>query len=294
MQLRGEAKQNALRHNDWPSIASALSDQFSYLSNQEIIISQLDNLHQEQKETLSEYAERARKLLKQRNSTYNFLSDEQKKEHNRTARKAFARGLKDNKLRERLLIRGALEDTIAYSIEAENDTMSQVPNNELFCRSCRNIGHREKDCKRRLNETSMINSFVSALRTFSINTDRSMNNRPINLNNQRLNMNSNRPPLLNSQNTPMYNRNVPPNNRNMTRPNMYNNGNNSANNRFNNNQTTNQNRPTNNNQNAQNQQNRQINNIYFEDDEQSDSEENYESDSSEVTEEDFDDYAENQ
>lgn len=281
LQLRGEAKQIALRHDDWPTIASALESHFAYLSNQEILISQLDNLHQEQKESLSEYAERARKLLRERNSTYSLLSEEQKREHNRTARKAFAKGLRENRLRERLLIRGAssLEDAIAYSIEAENDTATQVANNELFCRACRNIGHRERDCRRRTNDTNVINSFVSALRSFSINANRMpLNNRPMNLNNRNPNImnrnNFSRPQIPNTQNA-----NLPLNNRSNNRS-AESGNNNRFNNQTNRQPQTNQTRQT-----SANNQSRQVNSFFYEENDMSDEETQFEEENSETEDE---------
>lgn len=113
-------------------------------------------------------------MLCDRNATYNSLSNEQKKEHNRIARKAFARGIKDPKLKDRLLTRGAnsLEDAIAYAIEAGSDALTTVPKSELFCRTCRTNGHRELECTRKNNDGNIVNSLVSALRTFSIDANK--------------------------------------------------------------------------------------------------------------------------
>lgn len=172
LQLRGEAKSVVLSLNnaDWEKIKSTLLDHFAYLSNQNILISQLENLHQEKNETLTEFSARARKLLSDRNATYNYLSEEQKKEHNRIARRASAKGVNDPKLKDRLLTRGAnsLEVAIAYAIEAESDALATIPGSELFCRVCRITGHREKDCRRQMGGGNVVNSLVSALRTFSI------------------------------------------------------------------------------------------------------------------------------
>lgn len=283
LQLRGEAKTVAVEFEDWPSISAALQSHFAYLSNQDILISKLDNLHQEPKESLSEYSERVRKLLRERNSTYTHLSDEQKKEHNRTARKAFAKGLRDNRLKDRLLIRGAssLEDAIAYSIEAENDTMTQVPNNELFCRACKNIGHRERDCRRRMDDNTMINSFVSALRSFSINANRTPSN--------------NRPQMPNNRNTNFLNRNNFNKQPNFQQPNVNRNSNfvpnrqpftPKENTQFSNNNQSNRQRPQGNQpgQMASNSQPRQRGNFFYDQEEVSDSEPQYESESSDIEE----------
>lgn len=176
LQLRGEAKSVVLGVNNanWETIRETLLSHFSYLSNQSVLISQLENLHQGDTETLTDYAARARKLLIDRNATYNHLSEEQKREHNRIARRAFAKGVKDSKLKDRLLTRGAssLEDAIAYAIEAESDAMMIIPKSELFCKTCRNNGHREHECRRKMDGGNVVNSLVSALRSLSTGNNR--------------------------------------------------------------------------------------------------------------------------
>lgn len=89
-QLRGESRNVALNMNDadCPEIKDKLLSYFGHLSNKHILTSQIENLHQEKDETLTQYADRARKLLTERNMTYHYLSEEQSNEHNRTARKA--------------------------------------------------------------------------------------------------------------------------------------------------------------------------------------------------------------
>lgn len=229
LQLRGEAKNVALNteNSDWHSIRQALLKHFAHLSEQEILISQLDNLQQNKNETLSEYAKRARELLRDRNSTYDSLSEEQKREHNRMARKAFARGIKNQKLKDRLLIRGAstLEDAIAYAIEAENDAAYLIPNNELYCRICRNNGHRERDCRRRENDGNVINTLVNTLRSFSTLGNRnigygSRDAYPMNRNGYNRN-NTNQPRQYGNQNNWGNNRNYGPNTNQRYNPNDY-------------------------------------------------------------------------
>lgn len=174
LQLRGEAKTLVLEMEDlrWEQIKEKLLSHFSYLSNQNVLISQLENMNQGKDESLDEYATKARKLLRDRDATYKHLSGEQKKEHNRIARRAFTRGIKDQKLRERLITRGSnsLEDAIAFAIEAENDEKTAIPRNEQFCTVCRVNGHRERDCKRKLNEGNLMTTLVSALQGNTINS----------------------------------------------------------------------------------------------------------------------------
>lgn len=180
LQLRGEGKILIMNlvDADWSTIKDTLLSHFSYLSNQNILTSQLENLHQDKNESLNEYAIRTRKLLGDKNATYTFLSHEHRLEHNRLARRAFPRGLNETKLKDRLLTRGAnsLEDAIAYVIEAENDALTMIPNSELYCGSSRSNGHRERNCKRKLGDSTIINSLVTALKSFSVSNGRSTSN----------------------------------------------------------------------------------------------------------------------
>lgn len=229
LQLRGEARDaiKNIENLDWPVIREHLLHYFSHLTNKNVVSSQLENLHQNDNESISDYANRARQLLRQKNLAYNHLTEDQKIEHNRTARKAFTKGIKNQNLREKLLIRCAssLEDAIAYAIEAEYDNITQIPNNEIFCRFCKMIGHRENQCRRK-NQNGGINQLISALRSLSSSTPNRMypsqrnNQRPTQLlNPQPHNSNWNR-----NDNNPNNNYNKNPN-RNQSpnqRPNLHN------------------------------------------------------------------------
>lgn len=181
MQLRGEAKRTVLELGDesWNGIRSLLLEYFAYLSNKNILTSQLENLRQEKNETLTTYAERARELLQEKNATYDYLTPEQKEEHNRLAKKAFAKGIKDIKLKDRMLTRDAtsLEDAIAYAIESENEKSFQISQNELFCRFCRLNGHREIECRRKNVNGDSLNTLITTLQSFSPNRPNFGNNR---------------------------------------------------------------------------------------------------------------------
>lgn len=261
LQLRGEARSviSNMEDQNWYNIKPKLRSHFSHLSNRNIITSQLENLRQEYNESLSEYANRARKLLRERNSTFGYLTEDQRSEHNRTARRAFSKGIKNFRLRDRLLIRGAnsLEDAISYAIEAENDATYLVPNNELFCKICKTNGHREQNCGRRnpndLNLSSLLYALNDARRPYNNRQYNNYNNPniPRNFNNNRnynresyenYNRNNNR--NYNRDNNENYNRN---NNGNYNRNNNENYGRNNGNNRnwndpYNNENNTQQNR----------------------------------------------------
>lgn len=234
LQLRGEARQIIINNEDpnWENIKIKLLAHFAHLSNREIIASKLENLHQNEKETITEYAERARKLLIEKNRIYTHLTEDQRLEHNRTARRAFSKGITNQKLKERLTIRGAntLEDAIAYAIESENDALNEIATNELYCQFCRSPGHRQKDCRRKNSENSGISQLIAALRGLNnTNQNRRMSNFNQNRDNRR---NSNN--WSNNDNNNGWNRN---------NSNRFNNGgwNQNSSNSFNNNRNWNNN-----------------------------------------------------
>lgn len=173
LQLRGEPRTliAGLQNANWGTIKELLLNKFSYLSNKKILQSQLENIKQERNESVAQYADRTRKLLKERNSTMSSMSEDLRLEYNRQARISFTRGLKDPKLQDRLKTRGAqsLEDAAAYAIEADNDTQNTIPNIELFCTACRRNGHRERNCMRKNYNNTNLNGLLSALRANNIN-----------------------------------------------------------------------------------------------------------------------------
>lgn len=171
LQIRGEARNaiETLERTEWQAIREKLKSYFSYLANKDIINSKLENLKQEKDENLNQFIDRTRKLLQEKNSIYGNLSHEQKNEHNKMARRAFARGVRDIKLRERLQIHGAntLEDAIAYSIETENYITNQITDREMYCGYCKNTGHRERNCFRKEQGSGPVNNLISALRSIN-------------------------------------------------------------------------------------------------------------------------------
>lgn len=276
LQLRGEARDAVgnLFDSSYDEMKDKLLKHFAYLVNKDIVTSQLENLRQEPKETVSEYAERARKLLREKCNTYRYLSDEHKKEYDRTARRAFAKGMKDLKIRDRLLTRGSssMEDAISYAIEAEYDAINSVANSELFCGYCKNSGHRERDCRRKENNSNGVSQLVNLLGNFNVRNNQNSNSRSnrwsnsrggYNNNNQRnsnnnsRNWNNNRDGNWNNNrdSSSNYNRDANSNsNNNSQRNNSWRNSNNGQgqrNNTGNSNQSQN-NRQNNNNRNTQN------------------------------------------
>lgn len=155
LQIRGEAKDvmKSASSQDWQTIKEALLKYFAYLGNKQLLSSQIQNARQQRDESLIDYANRIRTLLKEKNATYSNLTQIQKKEYNDEARKSFCKGISNGKIREFLKIRRSkdLDDAISFAIETENEDNSFVPNAEMFCRKCRQTGHRQKDCKQTNN-----------------------------------------------------------------------------------------------------------------------------------------------
>lgn len=212
LQVRGEPRNilMALDNPNWPTIRAKLMKNFAYLANKEILTTQLENVRQYKDEPLNAYAERVRNLLRDKNATYSFMTEEQKLEHNRLARRSFTRGVSNPKLRNCLTTRGpsSLEDAIAHAIEAENDDINYIPNADLYCRKCNMNGHRQRECNRQNNDSSEIGKLIAALRS------------------------------IGGQNRPTsQNRNFMPNNNNANNPNFFRNLNNSRNRDWNQNQS---------------------------------------------------------
>lgn len=183
LQVRGEARNivTSLNNPEWETIKNKLLKHFSYLANEEILTSQLENARQEENESPNVYADHVRKLLKEKNAIYAYMTEDQKLEYNRLARRSFSRGISNVRLRNRLVTRGAssLEDAIAYAIEAENDEINYIPNSDLFCRKCNRNGHRLRECtvSNDNNNSSEIGRLISAIRSIGTQNTRGFQNR---------------------------------------------------------------------------------------------------------------------
>lgn len=181
LKVNGEAREmiKELDNLDWNEIKEKLLKQFSHLCNKNLLTSQIENLRQENNESLIKYTERARKLLKTKNSMYSHLTSDQKQEHSRSAYKAFVDGIKDGRLRRDVKTRGAtsLEQAIEHAIDMENDS-THIARNELFCRNCKSVGHREIDCNRKSDGDNALIKLVAALRSIDSVDLRGRNHRP--------------------------------------------------------------------------------------------------------------------
>lgn len=78
IQLRGQARSALTECNqndfEWPDIKDLLLKHFKYLCNRDVINSKLENLKQEKTESLTVFAERSRKLLLEKNNSYNIIT----------------------------------------------------------------------------------------------------------------------------------------------------------------------------------------------------------------------------
>lgn len=267
LQLRGSAKSSISNNADWNEIKSNLLNQFKYLSNADITNSKIENLKQDKNESLQKYADRSRKLLLEKDQLHFDLPHDLRLEHDRCVRKAFARGIENMTLRERVLLRGSrsLEDAISCALELEHESASVIHKSELFCKFCKNSGHRQNECRKKEQNNSQIGQFVSALQSLGLgnlsNNYRSnnenrpgQNNRYNNNNNFRNNYNNNnRNYGSNSDNNNGFrsnNNNSNYNNNNNNNGNNYNNNNNYRNNSGNNSNRVNSNNNYNRNSNT--------------------------------------------
>lgn len=179
LQLRGEARTANANNNNWGEIKTNLLKQFHYLCNRDILNSKIENFKQERNETLIQYTEKVRKLLIEKNKSYNQLTNDQKLEHDRITRKAFVRGISNYKLRDTMQLRGAtsLEEAISLSIELENENRSTIPNRELFCTFCRFNGHREQECLKKGQPNATMSKLIDAMQY--LNVQNKTNNKPM-------------------------------------------------------------------------------------------------------------------
>lgn len=177
IKVTGEARDivQAQHTFNWENTKMRLLEHFSHLCNKSLLTTQLENLKQNPNESLIDYADRARKMLKMKNAMYTFLNDDQKKEHERTAYRAFYKGLNNLDLKNRVETRGAssLENAIESVIDMEKDSINLIPNHELYCRICKVNGHREQSCRK--NDNTIL-SLVEALRNIGpVNFNRNQN-----------------------------------------------------------------------------------------------------------------------
>lgn len=146
---------------------NSLLKHFAYLANTNLLSSQLESLHQEKDETLSEYAKRARKLLKDKNAAYSDLTKQQSKDHNNQAMRSFSKGISNPSIQKQLKIYNAqtLDDAISFAMQAEHDAKTEIQRSEFFCKYCRINGHREIQCRRKENANSDVGKLAIALRS---------------------------------------------------------------------------------------------------------------------------------
>lgn len=131
----------SLGTRQWERIQSALLKHYHHLSNKTLVTTQIENQSQKNQEQLSEYSEKARKMLKNKLSMYAHLTEEQKNEYSRAAAKCYIKGIFNPILRQRVATRGAntLEEAIEHAIDMELDTTNSISKSEMICRACKTI-----------------------------------------------------------------------------------------------------------------------------------------------------------
>lgn len=251
-QLRGRAYMISSNLNDWVDIRSSILSNYEYLANHDILDSQIENLRQEKDENLEKFTNRAMNLFVKKDEMYCSLSGEQKRDHDRIARKAFARGLFNQTLRETICRQrfSSLEDTISHSFLVE-DELRNSSRRETGCTYCKRIGHRESECRSKANNSNSLDKLAEALKGLTTNSNSNNSNFNSNRNN---NFNNNNSRSFNSNSNPKWNNNGnKPYNQNQNSGNYSNNNRNFSNN--NNNSRNYGNNSGNNNNNSTNRNN---------------------------------------
>lgn len=144
-----------------------------------------ENLRQAKEEDLMKFADRARSLLHDLNLAYKPLTNQMKTENDKRVARCFVRGINNNEVK-RLIPLGVisnLDDSIAQVLNLEANTGSNVATRDLFCQTCKSVGHRESSCRlknRDTNEllTSLLLSMSTRQSNNSTNRNGSGNNRP--------------------------------------------------------------------------------------------------------------------
>lgn len=186
-----------------------------------MIVASVENLRQAKDEDLVKYADRAGAQLHDLNLAYKPLTQQLRRENDKRVARYFVRGLNNMEVK-RLIPLGVisnLDDSIAQVLNLEATTGSNVSARDLFCQTCRSVGHRESSCRLKNRDT---NEVLTSL-LLSMSTRNPTNRYATNNNRQRptnFNSNSNNGQVQNRSNFNNY-------------PSQMNNNNNQAQNRGN-------------------------------------------------------------
>lgn len=156
---------------NWREVAHILNEKYEHFHKSGTVLkSQIENLKQKPKESISEFAERARNLVQSRCSLYS--SRDMHDEINSTAAKAFKRGLANAKFREIALNRAtnSLETSIRDVLEIESDNQAAgIPTEDQYCRYCKRTGHTIANCLKKPKEGDDVARVTGILSALNLN-----------------------------------------------------------------------------------------------------------------------------
>lgn len=164
---------------EWETTKNHLLQHYAYLQkSSDVMVASIENLRQGKDEDLIKYAERARALLHDLNAAYKPLTPQLKTENDRRVARYFVRGASNGEIK-RLIPLGVisnLDDSIAQVLNLEATMGSNVSARDLFCQTCRAVGHRESSCNLRNRDTNEL------LASLLIRMGTGRNNGPVNRN----------------------------------------------------------------------------------------------------------------
>lgn len=144
---------------DWEVTRGNLLNHYTYLQkSSDVMVASVENLRQTKDEDLVKYADRARALLHDLNLAYKPLTPQIKSENDKKVARYFVRGLNNVEVK-RLIPLGVisnLDDSIAQVLNLEATTGSNVSARDLFCQTCRSVGHRESSCRLKNRDTNEV------------------------------------------------------------------------------------------------------------------------------------------
>lgn len=152
---------------EWSVTRRNLLAHYAYLQrNTDVIIATIENLHQEKDEELTKYADRARKLLHELNSAYDPLTQQLRVDNDKRVARGFVRGLNGVEVKRQIPtgIITDLNNTITQVLNTEASTSLEVAPRDLFCQTCKSVGHRDSTCRiKNRNASEMLNSLLTTL-----------------------------------------------------------------------------------------------------------------------------------
>lgn len=162
---------------NWSDVIHAINAKYAHLhKNGDLLRAQIENLKQSPNETLSAYAERARKLVRERCAL--FRSEDMHSEINAAAARMFKKGIANTKIREIALNRAtnSLESAIKDSFEVEADSQAvSIPNEDKYCRFCKTTGHTTSECKKKPKDGDELAKVVAVLSTLNVQQNSNRN-----------------------------------------------------------------------------------------------------------------------